>query len=126
MAERLITQDCAVGVIVGSGRYAASAAVIEVTERFRKPTIAHRRHRAGDSPKRSPRRPSAWRQHCADAGGDAGAVAGGGRRLQRRRYAMQAAVIAENSAAGDLFVEQTNEWFPTGRHRCGGCTASIC
>ena len=109
MAERLISQDCAVGVIVGLGD-TASAAVIEVTERFRKPTILIDATAPGlteAQPEATFRlaptlpmiaaMPAQWLAEVGDYNGDG---------------AMQAVVIAENSAAGDMFVEQTYEWFP--------------
>lgn len=109
MAERLITQDCAVGMIVGLGD-TASTAVIEVTERFRKPTLLI----DAAAPSLTEKRPEAtfrlaptapmlasmparWLAEVGDYNGD---------------DALLAVVIAENSASGNLFVEQTNEWFP--------------
>lgn len=109
MAERLITQDCAVGLIVGLGDV-ASAAVITVTERYRKPTLLIDATAPGlteAQPEATFRlaptlpmlaaMPAQWLAELGDYNGD---------------DAVQAVVIAENSAAGDLFVEQTREWFP--------------
>jgi branched-chain amino acid transport system substrate-binding protein len=109
LAERLITQDCAVGVIVGLGD-AASAAVIEVTERFRKPTLLidataaaiteaqpEATFRLAPTAPMLASMPAQWLAEVGDYNSDG---------------TLLAAVIAENSTAGDLFVEQTNEWFP--------------
>ncbi|HAJ34559.1 MAG TPA: hypothetical protein DCL15_02530 [Chloroflexi bacterium] len=109
LAERLITQDCAVGLIVGLGDV-ASAAVIGVTERYRKPTILIDAMAPGlteAQPEATFRlaptlpmlasMPAQWLAETGDYNGD---------------DIVQAVVIAENSAAGDLFVEQTREWFP--------------
>lgn len=109
MAERLITQDCAVGVIVGLGDV-ASAAVIGVTERYRKPTLLIDATAPGlteAQPEATFRlaptlpmiaaMPAQWLADVGDYNGD---------------DAVQAVIIAENSAIGDLFVAQTQEWFP--------------
>lgn len=109
MAEQLITQDCAVGLIVGLGDV-ASAAVIAVTERYRKPTLLIDATAPGlteAQPEATFRlaptlpmlaaMPAQWLADVGDYNGDG---------------ALQAVVIVENSAAGDMFVEQTREWFP--------------
>lgn len=107
MAERLITQDCAVGLIVGLGDV-ASAAVIAVTERYRKPTLLIDAMSPGlteAQPEATFRlaptlpmlasMPAQWLAETGDYNGDG---------------AVQAVVIAETSVVGDLFVEQTREW----------------
>lgn len=108
LAEQLLIRECATALIVGLGD-ASTAAVAEVTERFHKPMIvidAAAPQLTGSMPRSlfrvapvSPMvasMPASWLADVGDYNHDG---------------AVRAVVIAENSAAGDLFVEQTGEWF---------------
>lgn len=110
-AEQLITQDCAAGLIVGLGD-AATQAVMEVAERYRKPALlidssaaALMESQPSASFRLAPAQPmlAAKPADWLSAVGDSGDFNGDGAR--------QAVIIAENSVLGDMFVEQTNEWF---------------
>lgn len=109
LAEKLIVEECAAALIVGLGD-AATAATMEVTERFRKPMIvidAASPQITEGQPKSTFRlapvatmvaqMPANWLADVGDYNGDG---------------SVEAVVIAENTAAGDLFVEQSNAWFP--------------
>ncbi|MFO7634090.1 MAG: ABC transporter substrate-binding protein [Caldilinea sp.] len=109
LAEQLIVKDCAVGLIVGLGD-ASTVAVAEVAERFRKPMIVidaaspqitesqqQTVFRLAPAAPMVAAMPASWLAEVGDYNSDG---------------VLQAVVIAENSAAGDLFVEQSNEWFP--------------
>jgi len=109
MAERLITEDCAVALVVGLGDD-ASAAVIAVTERFRKPVLlidAAAPELTAAQPETAFRlapalpmlasMPAAWLAAIGDYNGDG---------------VVQAVIVAENSTVGDLLVEQAESSFP--------------
>jgi len=109
LAEQLIVNECAAALIVGLGD-ASAAAVAEVTEQFHKPMIlidamapqltASRPQsvfRLASAAPMVASMPAAWLAEVGDYNHDG---------------AVRAVVIAENSAAGDLFVEQAGEWFP--------------
>ncbi len=110
-AEQLLTQDCAAGLIVGLGD-AATQAVVEVAERYRKPTLIidasattltegqpAAAFRLAPAQPMLAAKPASWLTTV----GNSGDYNGDGAR--------QAVIIAENSVLGDMFVEQTNEWF---------------
>lgn len=107
-AEELIVKGCAAALIVGLGD-ASTAAVAEVTARFGKPMIVidaaapqltesmpQNLFRLAPVSPMVASMPASW---LADVGD------------YNRDGVVRAVVIAENSAAGDLFVEQTGEWF---------------
>ena len=109
LAEQLIAKDCVAGLIVGLGD-ASTMAVMEVTERFRKPMIVidAASHQITEAKPQSTFRlapvaamaaqmPAQWLAAVGDYNDDG---------------IVQAVVIAENTAAGDLFVEQSDTWFP--------------
>lgn len=108
LAEQLIVEECAVALIVGLGDV-STAAVAEVAERHRTPLIVidaslpqltesrlQSLFRLAPALPMMTSMPAAWMADVGDYNQDG---------------AVRAVVIAENSAAGDLFVEQTGEWF---------------
>ncbi len=108
LAEQLIVKECAVGLIVGLND-AATLAVAEVTERFQKPMLVidaaspaitetqlQSVFRLAPAAPMVASMPANWLASIGDFNGDG---------------VMQAVLIVESSAAGDLFIEQSSEWF---------------
>ena len=108
MAEMLITEDCALGLIVGLNEE-ASGAVRLVSERFRKPMLVI----AADAPSLTEgqpstvfrlapsapmvaRMPATWLAEVGDYNNDGNLLA---------------VLVAENSPAGDRAVAEAEEWF---------------
>jgi len=108
MAERLITEDCALGLIVGLNDEASSAVRV-VTERFRKPMLVINASgpalteeqpitvfRLAPSAPMVARMPAAWLAEVGDYNKDGNLLA---------------VLVAENSPAGDRAVAEAEEWF---------------
>ncbi|BAM01508.1 putative ABC transporter substrate binding protein [Caldilinea aerophila DSM 14535 = NBRC 104270] len=108
LAEQLIVQECAAGLIVGLND-SATLAVMDVAERFQKPMLVI--DAASPSITETQRQmvfrlapatpmvasmPANWLASVGDFNGDG---------------VLQAVLIVESSAAGDLFIEQSSEWF---------------
>lgn len=109
LAERLITQECAIGLI-GGFLEAPSAAIKGVTERYGMPFIVAQAmadeltadrpqalFRVAPAASMIAQMPSHWLKAVGDFNGDGATVA---------------VLIAENSAAGDQAVAQADQWFP--------------
>ncbi len=108
LAQRLIAEECAAALIVGLGD-AASTAVATVTAQFDKPMIVidagitsltesqpQSLFRLAPAAPMVASMPASWLADVGDYNQDG---------------AVRAIVIAENSPAGDLFVEQSSQWF---------------
>lgn len=108
LAEQLIVKECAVGLIVGLND-AATLAVTEVAERFHKPMLVIDAASPAITETQLPSvfrlapaapmvasMPANWLASIGDFNGDG---------------VVQAVLIVESSAAGDLFIEQSSEWF---------------
>ena len=108
LAERLITQECAIG-IAGGFQDDVSSAIKEVSERFGVPFVvieAMADELTADKPatlfRLTPtesmvaQMPARWLKAVGDYNGD---------------DSMVAVLIAENSAAGDMAVAQADKWF---------------
>lgn len=108
LAQQLITEECAVALIVGLGDM-ASAAVAEVTEKFGKPmividaaatqlteTMPPTLFRLAPASPMVASMPASWLADVGDYNKDG---------------VVRAVAIVENSPAGDIFVEQNSQWF---------------
>ena len=108
MAERLITEDCVLGLVVGLNDEASSAVRV-ITERFRKPMLVISAgepalteeqpstvFRLAPSAPMVARMPAAWLAEVGDYNRDGNLLA---------------VLVAENSPAGDRAVADAEEWF---------------
>ena len=112
LAERLITQDCAVGLIDGF-QDSVAAAVRQVSERFGTPVLVVEAAADELTASRPPtlfrlaptatmmaQMPARWLADVGDYNGDG---------------EIFAVLVAENTPVGDVAVAQASEWFPTYR-----------